>query len=130
MKDLMEIDKTRVFARWARKEGIDDRALCRAVNEMRRGLFDADLGGGLLKKRVARVGQGKRGGFRTLVATNRAQRWVFVFGFAKNDRANINETEEVALKRLATVLLAHSKSEIAKARAAGELIEVTCDEET
>ena len=55
------------------------------------GLYDADVGGGLVKKRIARPGQGKRGGFRTLVATNKGNRWVFVFGFPKNERSNIDK---------------------------------------
>jgi len=125
----MDVDKTRTFARWAHKEGISDRSLRLAVAEMHRGLIDADLGGGLLKKRVARAGQGKSGGFRTLVATNRGGRWIFVFGFAKNERGNINQTEEAALKRLAAVLLGYSQKETAAARKAGELIEVKNDKE-
>ena len=72
---------------------------------MAAGLVDADLGGGLFKKRVARPGQGKSGGFRTLVATNRGDRWVFAFGFPKNERSNIDKDEEEALKKLATHLL-------------------------
>ena len=68
---------------------------------MAAGLHDADLGGGLLKKRIAKPGQGKSGGFRTLVATNKGDRWVFVFGFSKNERSNIDKDEEQALKTLA-----------------------------
>jgi hypothetical protein len=65
----MVVYKTRWFDRWARKQGLTTPNLCAAVREMTAGLYDADLGGGLLKKRIARPGQGKRGGFRTLVAT-------------------------------------------------------------
>ncbi len=71
----MAINKTQEFARWARKQGLKDTALCDAVEEMANGLYEADLGGNLLKKRIARPGQGKRGGFRTLVATNRGDLW-------------------------------------------------------
>jgi hypothetical protein len=78
----MRIYKTRWFDRWARKQGLNNLSLCLAVQEMMEGLYEADLGGGLVKKRVARTGQGKSGGFRTLVATNRGDRWIFVFGFA------------------------------------------------
>ena len=80
----MAIYKTRWFERWARKEGLSASSLCAAVREMTAGLYEADLGGGLLKKRIARPGQGKSGGFRTLVATNKGSCWVFVFGFPKN----------------------------------------------
>lgn len=93
----MAVYKTRWFDRWARKQGLTTPSLCAAVREMTAGLYDADLGGGLLKKRIARPGQGKRGGFRTLVATNKGTRWVFVYGFPKNERSNIDKDEEDAL---------------------------------
>ena len=94
---------------------------------MMAGLYDADLGGGLVKKRIARPGQGKRGGLRTLVATNKGNRWVFVFGFPKNERSNIDKDEEIALKHLAAHLLLLTKQGIDTARAAGELMEIDCD---
>jgi hypothetical protein len=68
---------------------------------MMNGLYEADLGAGLLKKRIARSRQGKRGGCRTLLATNKGNRWIFVFGFPKNVRSNIDKDEEEALKKLA-----------------------------
>ena len=92
------------------------------------GLYEADLGGGLVKKRVARTGQGKSGGFRTLVATNRGDRWIFVFGFSKSDRGNINKQEEEALKKLSNHLLSLSVEDLAMAQRNDELIEVLCDE--
>jgi hypothetical protein len=97
----MAIYKTRWFDRWARKQGLAPSSLCAAVREMTEGLYDADLGGGLFKKRIGRPGQGKSGGFRTLVATNKGTRWVFVFGFPKNERSNIDKDEAEALKKLA-----------------------------
>ncbi|MFN6525413.1 type II toxin-antitoxin system RelE/ParE family toxin [Nostoc sp. ChiSLP03a] len=95
----MIIYKTRWFDRWARKEGLNDLSLCAAVNEMTAGLYEADLGGGLFKKRIAHSGQGKRGGFHTFVATNKGDCWFFVFGFSKNERSNINKKEEKAIKK-------------------------------
>ena len=86
---MKRVFKTRHFSRWTRKTELTDKALCRAVEEMVQGLIDADLGGGLVKKRVGLAGRGKSGGARTLIATNKASRWFFVFGFEKNDRANI-----------------------------------------
>jgi hypothetical protein len=115
----MVIYKTRWFARWARKEGLSDKALRLAVEEMAQGLFEADLGGDLFKKRIARPGEGKRGGYRTLVATNRASRWIFVYGFAKNVRSNIDSDEEVALKKLAATLLKLTPAALIKARNLG-----------
>jgi hypothetical protein len=127
MERAMAIYTTRWFDRWARKQGLTASALCAAVDEMAAGLFDADLGGGLLKKRIARPGQGKSGGYRTLVATNKGNRWVFVFGFPKNERSNIGRDEEEALKKLAAHLLSLTAKAVSQARQAGELIEVECD---
>jgi hypothetical protein len=123
----MTIYKTRWFARWAKKQGLSATALCEAVTEMNAGLFEADLGGGLLKKRIAREGQGKRGGFRTLVVTNKGDRWFFVFGFPKNERSNIDKDEQEALKKLASYLLSLTSPAINKALRDGELLEVDCD---
>ena len=123
----MAIYKTRWFDRWARKQNLSTHALCEAVREMAAGLYEADLGGGLLKKRIARRGQGKSGGFRTLVATNKANRWFFVFGFPKNVRSNIDKDEEDALKKLAAHLLSLTPSALGTAQRAGELMEVNCD---
>lgn len=94
---------------------------------MTAGLYEADLGGGLLKKRIGRPGQGKSGGFRTLVATNKGSRWVFVFGFSKNERSNIDKDEEEALKKLAAHLLSLTTQALGKAQREGELTEVDCD---
>ena len=123
----MAIYKTKWFDRWARKQNLSTRALCEAVREMEAGLYEADLGGGLLKKRIARPGQGKSGGFRTLVATNKGNRWFFVFGFPKNERSNIDKDEEDALKKLAAYLLSLAPSALATAQRADELMEVICD---
>lgn len=96
---------------------------------MRAGLVDADLGSGLIKKRIACTGQGKRGGFRTLIATNKDNRWIFVYGFPKNERSNIDRDEEESLKELAVYLLSLTTQALAKARKAGELVEINCNEE-
>jgi len=125
----MAIYKTRWFERWARKQGLTTQSLYAAVLEMTAGLYEADLGGGLLKKRIARAGQGKSGGFRTLVATNKGDRWIFVFGFSKNERANIDKREEEALKKLSAHLLSLSSEDLVVAQRNDELIEVICDEE-
>jgi hypothetical protein len=124
----MTIYQTREFNRWARKQGLPNAALCKAATEMANGLYEADMGGNLLKKRIARPGQGKSGGFRTLVATNRGNLWFFVYGFAKNERSNIDQNEEAALKKLAAVLLTLKPTALSQALAAEELIEVNCDD--
>lgn len=105
---MKRVFKTRYFSRWMRKTELSDSALCAAVAEMVQGLIDADLGGSVVKKRVGLAGRGKRSGARTLVATNKGNRWFFVFGFEKNDRANIGTDELEALQDLAQDLLART----------------------
>lgn len=112
---MERVFRTRNFTRWMRKSGLTDAALCKAVKEMVAGLVDADLGGGVVKKRIALPGRGKRGGARTLVATNNGNRWFFLFGFQKNERANISTEELEALQAYAADLLARTDAQLAKA---------------
>ncbi len=105
---MKRVFKTRHFSRWMRKTELTDSALCSAVSEMIHGLVDADLGGGVVKKRIGLAGRGKSGGARTLLATNKGSRWFFVYGFEKNERANIADDELEALKDLAAQLLART----------------------
>lgn len=81
----MRVFVNKTFDRWSRKEGVDDGMLCQAAAEIAEGLWDANLGGSLFKKRVARKGQGKSGGFRTVVAVKAQDRAIFLYGFAKNE---------------------------------------------
>lgn len=124
---MRRVFKTRHFVRWMRKSELTDAALCLAVQEMVAGLLDADLGGHVVKKRVALPGRGKRGGARTLVATQKGSRWFFVFGFEKNERANISPTELEALQALAAELLALSGDQLATAMEDGALQEICHD---
>ena len=124
---MRRVFKTRHFARWMRKTDLSDEALCSAVVEMAEGLIDADLGGGMVKKRVGVTGRGKRGGARTLVSTNKGNRWFFVYGFEKNDRANIADDELEALKELAELLLARTGKQLAEALNDGTLSEICHD---
>lgn len=121
--------KTRFFSRWMRKTELTDKALCAAVREMAQGLIDADLGGGVVKKRVGLAGRGKRGGARTLVATNKGDLWFFVFGFEKNERANISAEEKGALQLLAEDLLSHTNKELNYEVKSGTLEEICHDNE-
>jgi hypothetical protein len=77
----------------ANREGINDATLVAAIDQADRGLIDADLGGGLIKQRVAREGGGKSGGYRTLVFFRQEERAIFAFGFAKSDKANLSAAE-------------------------------------
>lgn len=126
---MHRVFKTRQFRRWMRKTELTDVVLCAAVREMAQGLIDADLGGGVVKKRVGVAGQGKRGGARTLVATNKDDMWFFVFGFEKNERANISAEEKEALQDLAQDLLAQTPQQLDAAVADGALQEICHDHE-
>lgn len=97
----MLILKTRMFQQWAKSQKLEDSKLIDAVNEMNLGLIDADLGSGLYKKRVAKPGFGKRSGYRTLVAFRSERRAIFCFGFAKNEKENISDSQLRMLKKLA-----------------------------
>ncbi|MBV9302017.1 MAG: type II toxin-antitoxin system RelE/ParE family toxin [Acidobacteriaceae bacterium] len=116
--------------RFARKAGIDDAALCAAVGQIKRGLYAANLGGGVVKHRIARRGQGKSGGFRVLIVFEAGASAFFVHGFAKNEKGDIRRDELLALKKLASELLAYDDNAIARAVNSGALIEVFCDEKT
>jgi hypothetical protein len=107
-----------------KRSGVIDRALWAAVREMAGGLIDADLGGHVVKKRVALPGQGKRGGARTIVATKLAERWFFLYGFRKNERANIDKDELRALQEVAKDLLRLDDRQLDIALQAGEIVEV------
>lgn len=125
---MKRVFKTRHFNRWMRKTELSDRMLCVAVAEMVQGLIDADLGSGVVKKRVGLAGRGKRSGARTLIATNKGDRWFFVFGFEKNERANIADDELEALQELATLLLARTGRQLDEAIQDGSLQEI-CDDD-
>ena len=113
--------KTRHFVRWMRKSGLSEQALMLALKEMRMGLVDADLGGYLYKKRVALPGRGKRGGARTVIASNLRDRWFFILGFAKNERESLGDDELYALRTYAAELLARSSAELERLKETGAL---------
>lgn len=123
----MRVFKNKAFNKWAAKEGLSDDVLLAAVDEMARGLVDADLGGHVVKKRVALAGRGKSGGVRTLLAYKVGNKAFFVYGFAKNVRANIKDEELKTLKRYARELLSYSDKLLTEAIKYGELIEVEND---
>lgn len=121
----MKIFKHRCFHKWAKHEAINDAKLLRAAHELERGLIDADLGGGLFKKRISRNGQGKRGAYRTLIAFKHHSRCIFVFGFAKSDLDDIGPLEKEVFKKLAKDLLNTSEEGINRLVQMNELIEVS-----
>jgi hypothetical protein len=120
----LEVFKTRWLVRFARRERITQHSLIEAISRAERGLIDADLGGALIKQRVARSGQGRSGGFRMLVAYRARHRAVFLFGFAKSDTDNIDPDQLLGLRRIAEGWLYADAATIARAVADGAVQEV------
>jgi hypothetical protein len=110
----MRVFKAKEFAREARRLGISDDALCKAVERAEDGHVDADLGSHLIKQRVARPGGGRSGGFRTLLCHRVGNRAIFMHVFPKSRQANIGDAELAAFRELSKVL----------ARATNETLEV------
>ena len=123
----MRVFVTKEFGRFARTQNIADAKPCEAVQRAEDGLIDADLGDGVIKQRVARAGQGRRSGFRTLIAYRRGKRAVFIHGFAKKDRGNIQRDEESQLKMLAAPALSLEEELVHVALETNKWREVVCD---
>ena len=120
--------KNKWFARFARKEGIKDVDLCKAVRNAESGQIDADLGGGVIKQRIARPNEGKSGGYRSIILFRVDDRAFFVYGFAKSGRDNIDKDELEGFKILATEMLGYDETTLTKALRSDALIEVKCDD--
>jgi len=120
----MRIFKGADFDDWAKKNKISNDSLITATREISMGLVDANLGGGVIKKRVALDGRGKRGGARTILAFRVGDIAVFIYGYAKNKKSDLTPKEEKALKMLAKTYFSLSESELDKAVAKGQLIEI------
>jgi len=125
----MRIFKTKWLARFARREGIDDQSLREAIERAEQGLIDADLGGGLIKQRVARPGRGRSGGYRMIVGYRVKDRAVFLLGFAKNERENIEDNELLTLRSQAERWLVADADRLQKELELGNLQEINHDEE-
>ena len=123
----MRVFKAKGFAKFARRESIPDGKLCGAVQEAEQGQIDADYGGGVIKQRIARQGEGKSGGYRAIVCFRKAERAFFVHGYAKNEKDNLDEEEVKVYKKLAKRLFALSDEELSKALNNQDLMEVMCD---
>lgn len=125
----MRIWKNKLFARFARHQRISSHDLCEAIERAERGLVDANLGGGVIKQRVARPNEGKSGGFRTIILFRLGERAFFIHGYAKSSLGNISTDELKAFRRAAEVALQLEEAQIQVLLDDGELIEVNCDEE-
>ncbi|MEI8032077.1 MAG: type II toxin-antitoxin system RelE/ParE family toxin [Chlorobiaceae bacterium] len=125
-----EVFKNKWFNHWARREAIDDKALFNAAQEVAEGKVDADLGGCLFKKRLPKPGQGKRGGYRVLVGYKKhsVDRIIFLYAFAKNDKANISLREEAALSLATESFVSSTEEQLLKLLTTNSLWEVECHE--
>lgn len=126
----MRVFKSKHFSRYAKKEGIENTALANAIREIEAGLVDAVLGGGLVKKRVAREGSGKSSGYRTIIAFSSGQRSLFLYGFAKSDRDNIESDELRELRKLSQIFLALKDEEITSALEIDRIEEIAYHDKT
>jgi hypothetical protein len=120
----MRVFKTKPFARFANREMIADEDLCEAVQRVERGLIDADLGGGVIKQRLARKRQGRSGGFRIILLFRRGSIAFFVYGFAKNDQGNIRRDELNAFRKLAGEMFTLDEKALAAAIKNGTITEI------
>ena len=120
--------KAKPFGRFARREGIPDTVLCDAARRAARGQVDADLGGGVIKQRIARRGQGKSGGFRAIVLFRRGNLSFFVYGFAKSGRDNLRRDELKAFRLLAEQMLGMDETGLRALLSNGTISEVVCDD--
>jgi hypothetical protein len=122
----MRVFKTKPFARFADHEGIADTDLCDAIRRAEQGLVDVDLGGGVIKQRIARKGQGRSGGFRSIVLFRRSEKAFFVYGFAKSGRDNIRRDELKAFRKLADEMLSYDDKAVAAAMKNETIMEIEC----
>jgi len=121
----MRIIKTKIFAKWASKNEVNNESLFNAAKEIMEGRFEADYGGGVIKKRVANKGRGKSGSARTIVAFKKGHHCFYVYGFEKNEKSNISQNEEKAIKIIAKALFTYSENELMQFIKDGTLIEVS-----
>ena len=123
----MRVFKSRWFHRFARTEGIADSALREAVLRADRGQIDADLGGGVIKQRIARPGRGKSKGYRTIILYRRGAKAFFVYGFSKSERGNINVNDEREFKEAAKIVLSLTENELAVRLKRGDFVEASSE---
>lgn len=120
----MRIIKTKFFTKWSIKNEISDNSLIKAAQEIVEDNYEANYGGGIIKKRIANKGRGKSGSVRTIIAFKKGTSCFYVFGFEKSDKSNISQNEEKAMKIIAKELFAYSEDELNKLINDKALIEV------
>ena len=114
--------KTKWFNKWAKKNAVSDNSLLKTINNLSNNLGTVELGGGLYKIRTPKIGHGKSGGFRTIVVFKEDEIVVFVYGFAKTDKDNLDKEELKYFKILAKDLLNIRKQEYVKLEKQGSFI--------
>lgn len=126
----MRAFKNKWFNHWARRECISDAVLLAAAKGIAAGQVEANLGGCLFKKRLPRTGGGKRGGYRVVVGYRRPneERLIFLYAFAKSDKANISAKEEAALNLVAESFVSTTEKQVQELLTAGSIWEVKCDD--
>jgi hypothetical protein len=120
----MRVFKNAWFERFALKRGITDKVLLETIRRAEQGLIDANLGGGVIKQRIARQGQGKSAGFRTIILYRATEHAFFVYGFSKNDRGNLSQAEETEFRKAASHVLGLSNKHLTELIDRGQFIEV------
>lgn len=129
LRELVRIFKSKWFQRFARKEGIEDSTLCEAVDRAEKGQIDADLGGEVIKQRIARPGRGRSKGYRTIILFRRGDKAFFVYGFPKSQQANINDDEREQYKEAAKHVLSLTVNEFSALVKRGDFVEVKANEQ-
>jgi hypothetical protein len=124
----VRVFKTTAFAKFTRKKKIKDVLLCEAVERAERGLIDADLGEGLIKQRIPRPNEGRSGGYRAIIAYQVGDLTLFIYGFSKNDKENIDAAELKDLHELANLVFKTDDDKILELIETEEWIEVICNE--
>ena len=126
----IRIFKSKWFSRFARKEGIVDADLCAAISNVEKGLIEANLGGGVVKQRIARAQEGKSGGYKSIILFRSGDKAFFVYGFAKSKRDNITKDELTGFRVLADEMLGYDEAALSRYLKIGAIVEVKCNEKT
>lgn len=120
-KAVARVFKTAWFTKAAKKALIKDSELCAAVAAAMAGQAD-DLGGGVFKKRL------DKNRSRSIILAKGRRYWVYAYLFAKKDRANIDDDELKAFRKLADLYAEKTDVEIAKELEAKVIVEICHDQ--
>ena len=124
----MKVFKNAWFSRFALKENIRASALLDAIERAENGQIDADLGGGVIKQRIARLGESKSKGYRSIIRFRKDEKAFFVYGFSKSELGNIRVDEEDQFKKMARHVLALTDAQLSTLVVNGQFEEVAQDD--